>query len=296
MMQFMRSIVAGINPDDIVEFNLDADALHDQMDGNLATLEQLKPYRNLEKLTVTGHDLVSLQGIEHLPLLKSLDISHNNLLNLEGLQHLGRLVSLDVSYNEVAEIRPLAGLNALEYLNLGYNLIADLQCLRSMISLRALNLSGNTEVTDVAPIVELSQLGILSIKRLRLPDLSPLGHLGVLRKLILTVEDARELAPLRVLDKLTEVQIRFSATESLDGFPALAHLEDLSVAHCPNLRRADALVALQGLKRLSLAHNALEDAAFLKDMPYLEQLDLTGNPVCKHLDHKWVAHIPQVRW
>jgi Leucine-rich repeat (LRR) protein len=68
-------------------------------------------YKNLQELTVSGTDLVSLEGIDKFPNLKSVKIKGGNLVLLsDSLAKLVRLEKLDISGNKVSDLSVLENL------------------------------------------------------------------------------------------------------------------------------------------------------------------------------------------
>ena len=112
----------------------------------LTSLKDLHGLKNLNYLDVSNNAILSLEGIENLPI-SELYIANNALQTLENSPELPFLRFLDVSSNMITELYGLAHYQKLTVLHATDNHIASLQSLHlldSLTMLRELNLDNNS--------------------------------------------------------------------------------------------------------------------------------------------------------
>ncbi|MEJ5903736.1 NEL-type E3 ubiquitin ligase domain-containing protein [Pseudomonas kermanshahensis] len=186
----------------------------------LATLsgDFLRRFPNLEDVDLTGNQLSTFEGLEHLPRLRRLYLGGNLLETLDGLGNARQLTDLDLSGNQFVELP--AGIEQLEHLaslDLSFNQIAVLDDRAGQLpNLENLQLGGNLLNDVPRSLGNLARLSILNLSANRLTRVpEQLNGLGRLTRL-----DLRDNAI--VLDAQSELRLEwFSRLQvlSLEGNP-----------------------------------------------------------------------------
>lgn len=92
-----------------------------QLSIKLSNLSGLKELSQIEDLNISGHDLMSLQGIEHFENLAFLNCTSNHISTIEHIAHLKNLQSLNLQDNDLKDLKGVENLTNLTYLNCLYN-------------------------------------------------------------------------------------------------------------------------------------------------------------------------------
>ena len=257
----------------------------------------------LENVDLEEEDFEALARMTNLVYLEIEVI--NPASRLDFLKDMTQLKSLQLrgSYEaawNIPDLSALAGLTQMEDLYLYADGVSDLSALSGMSHLKSFVLSGNTVVTDLSPLSELTELqtlevpgywenvgidltplsGLTSLRILRtgsnVTDLSPLSGLTELRELDLTYggyssSDSKEydsLAPLANLTNLASLTIRNLKVSDLSPLSGLIKLRSLTIHNAASIRDLSPLAGLENLKSLTIkgARNQL-DASALTQVP-----------------------------
>jgi internalin A len=169
-------------------------------------------------------------------------------------------------------------------LNLSGNQISDLTPLIELTDLRSLNLSAN-QITDLSPLSQLTNLQILHLSSNKISDLTPLSELSNLHSLSLSQNQIRDITP---LSGLTNLGTCFGggvtlASNQITDITPLANLTNLGALDIHNNLITDVtpLANLTNLWILDLRNNQIEDVMPLVWLTGLDSfgLMLHGNPV-----------------
>lgn len=108
----------------------------------------------LTTLLLAGNSLSDLEALRGLTNLTTLLLAENSLSDLEPLRDMTDLTVLDLGRNSLSDIDPLGGLTDIRSLELNDNRITDLRALARLTGLAYLDLSGNTELSDIQPLLD----------------------------------------------------------------------------------------------------------------------------------------------
>lgn len=180
-------------------------------------------------LNCSSRQIVSLQGMDHLPNLATLRLAANQIQDISAVAGLGGLKFIDLYNNQISDISALAGLLGLQRIYLHNNLITDISALTGLTGLTYLILDSN-QVASVSPLTNLRGLTHLFLRNNGITDISPLAGLTELSELYINdnaITDVRVLAGLIKLQKL-DIRNNQLAGQSAGGIDALANLPNVT--------------------------------------------------------------------
>lgn len=239
--------------------------------------------------------------------------------SLEGLQHFAHLQRLYIApdythsfqpEHRIIDITPLSKLSKLEDVTISSASLGSLDGLQNQANLKRLTLQFNGELSDLKPLRGLTSLEELDLTGNNVADLSPIGQLPKLHKLVLDTNPLVDLKPLRGLKGLTELSftdltiaydnsnpkpielkplsglrglvklnMEASRVHDLSPIASLSRLEELYTGQNPNLRHPETVKAFPNLTRLSLPAIGLKDVTPLTELTKLEYLDISMNQI-----------------
>ena len=262
------------------------------------TLEDLRYFVTLEKLTIDGKsiaDLSMLSGmaqlkeltlsncvlsaplsvLEDLKSLERLTVSGCGVSSLEDLASATGLTALDLSGNAIGDVSALSGLTGLETLDLSGNAIKDVSPLSALTGLAALDLSGNA-LSSVAPLSGCTKLNRLDISGNQVTDLTALGSLLSLTELYAGSNALTNVGGLTGCTSLSKLDVSKNQITTLEGIAGMSSLTELNfsnnqVASIPDFGEESLLVRLVG------DYNQLTDISALYGLPNLNDVLLDYN-------------------
>ncbi len=155
---------------------------------------------------------------QNLQVLTYLNLQDKSITNITGLEQARNLRELHISQNPISDISALADLTQLVELHFWHipahpsNL--DLRPLVNLTNLEVLSLQGNG-ITDISPLAGLRNLRSLDIMDNQIEDFNPLIGLMNLQKLWITGNWARDLSMLSDLNLTTFEHDEFCIIEPL---------------------------------------------------------------------------------
>lgn len=155
---------------------------------------------------------------QNLQALTYLNLQDKSITNITGLEHARNLRELHISQNPISDILALADLTQLVELHFWHiparpsNL--DLRPLVNLTNLEVLSLQGNG-ITDISPLAGLRNLRSLHIMDNQIEDFNPLIGLTNLQQLWITGNWARDLSMLADLNLTTFEHDEFCIIEPL---------------------------------------------------------------------------------
>ncbi|VDK20880.1 unnamed protein product [Taenia asiatica] len=243
----------------------------------------MSPFRSLEYLELNNVDLASMRGFEHIKATVIQLVVHHSLKNLKNLM-LGDLFAAGGG-NWVYGEKPVSTLpwNQIKIADFSNNFLHLLdQTIALLPNVEILNLSNNL-LTELAPLSSLSRLRVLYLSDNQLyigeeanscftevcEDEVDVPEGLVLASSAGTTDSGAErrrplqtpLKPLR--ERLGEVQVLVLSKNGL--------------------RSAALVEGLFSLQHLDLSDNKIdsfEELVCLGELPHLNSLELTGNPIC----------------
>ncbi|MBN2581613.1 MAG: leucine-rich repeat domain-containing protein [Planctomycetes bacterium] len=285
-------------------------------DAGLTDISPLSPLTQLEYLQLGGNQITDFSPLAPLTNLWGLHLPGNPLDDLENLvtalhdnQNLWDLWLDDCG---ISDISPLANLNQPGWLHLRGNPIEDFTALASLSNLRGLyldrcpieNLTAlvttlsaipnlnllmlkDTGLTDISPLVNLSNITDLGLGDDEIQDYSILASMANLESLYLQGDSLPDLAVLvSLLVDLPDFTGLYLESAGLTDISPLANLTSLASLGL-NQNRISDLTPLTGLTNLSLLYleaNRITDIQPLVDNPGMgsqawSSLVLSGNPL-----------------
>ncbi|OQR92425.1 hypothetical protein THRCLA_08711 [Thraustotheca clavata] len=133
------------------------------------SIENLRCFTNLLHLNLSGHGLVSMDGLDAFEQLISLNLARNSIKALK-LPRLACLEILDVSGNFITQIpKALGQLLRLQYLDISGNSLAILQQIEYLIPLRNLN-TASFSVNPMAQLQSYREFTVFTLSSLETLD------------------------------------------------------------------------------------------------------------------------------
>lgn len=130
---------------------------------------------------------------EDMGKLRVLPVGDEGLVDLTGLEYAVNLTAFAFSDSDVSDLRPIAKLRHLEKLECWNNRrITDISPLVNLTELTVLDLEG-CRISDIAPLANLTHLTVLKLRGNRIIDVSPLANLNKLSVLELEGNPIMEL-------------------------------------------------------------------------------------------------------
>ncbi|XP_055341575.1 leucine-rich repeat-containing protein 23-like [Paramacrobiotus metropolitanus] len=215
------------------------------------------------RLDLPGRSLVDIAAIQHLQHLRYVALPGNHLLDIRPLNQLHFLMQLDLSDNYLLSMQPLEPHPFLKVINVSKNFLKDLRGIEEQPHLQRLYISYN----------KLSAFNLSQTKFLK--DLDTLE----VRKNRLRTFDA-------VLPSLKTLFLAQNCIDTLGEFSCTPKLEFIDLRR--NKIRSLQKWQIPYLKYLNLSWNYLENLeevfGVLKDLPELQTLVMSNNPVCENME------------
>ncbi|MCI4669711.1 MAG: leucine-rich repeat domain-containing protein [Bacteroidia bacterium] len=302
----LTSILQGLSPQLVTELWLDFEDTQQYQKGAFTEISGLEVFDKLEKLSLAGHEISSLENFPKLDSLIYLDLSHNQIHDTGSLHQADSLRYLDLSYNEIKEIGFLNHFKELQHLNLGHNHLDSLaKGLSNLIQLQWLNISGqyHRKLSQMEDIALLQNLNTFFAAHIPLQSIQFLNKLPLIEKLSITPHYSCDLSPFHQLQNLNDLSIgakflngelhlpplpqvktlriqqgNISKGEYLRGIEFCTKLETLHLIAL-DLESLPDLSQCQKLETLILKSNRLPEITSLMDLPKLRTLDIRQNPL-----------------
>lgn len=212
---------------------------------SLSSIDNLSGAKHLQYLDLSDNSIRDFSALSYMDNLTVLDLSHNALTSLNDASAMAGLTELDVSYNSLTSIVPISGCVALTKLDVSNNMITSLSGVEALTGLLELNASGNT-VTSVTPLSSCTALTRLDISGNSLTDitclsvLTKLQYFSFARNAVLFLPDWENDCALVTIDgsynQITSVA-PLSGCEKLNyvllDYNTISSVDTL--AKCPNL-------------------------------------------------------------
>ncbi|MGD7732219.1 FG-GAP-like repeat-containing protein [Propionibacteriaceae bacterium G57] len=229
-----------------------------------------------------------------LDKLTALTCSGKGVADLAGLEHATNLTSINASNNVLTDFDELAGLSKLKTVSLDDNYIAALPAdMSAMTSLSMLQLQHKTAgapnkgITSLAPLGDVTTLGLINVGFNQVADLSPLtASKDTLTAIYAASNPLTSFAPVAELTKLGRLWASGPAgtTTALDVAP-INGLPELQQLYLNDRALGNADIAkldnLPKLNQLRIHNNKITDLSVLQ--PYLArtpfQLWATGQKI-----------------
>ncbi len=133
-------------------------------------------------------------------------------------------------------------------------------------------------VSDLSPLVDLTNLTRLGLRENTISDISALGGLTNLTWLDLWENNIKDISALQGLTNLTELRLGGNKITDISPVAGFINLETLLLRD-NNISDISAISGLTNLTRLGLAHNNISDLSPLARLTNLATLGLHGNRI-----------------
>ncbi len=205
-------------------------------------------------------------------------------VSLNDLSRFPNLKTFTLIASAVEEIDALESCKQLEVLTLSGSGITDGAIIASLDNLQSLYLVGdaldNNDMLRIGTLTKLIHFGIDLVdsnaqNKSQITSLSFIRNFSNLESLVLrgfhTIED---FSPLSTLDRLKELDLRFTEISSMQALSPLKELRTLNLC-CTPVSEIQALSNLTNLTDLDLSHTAVSDLQVLSNLTALRKLDLS---------------------
>lgn len=210
-------------------------------------------------LVLKGSELQRLpDDISRSSDLQKVDVSQNFLTDLKGLEGFCKLTWLKASHNQLNSVKHLKKLTTLNVLNLGYNKLTSTANLLKLKELRALILNDNL------------------LEEVNLNNLNLLNTLVISHNQIANID----VSTFPTLQKFSASHNKFTSVPNIQRQKDIKEirLNDNQISDIPGW-----ISQCKKLKLIDLGNNQIKDMVpikLLSKLPFIENLNLKGNPVC----------------
>lgn len=203
----------------------------------------------LEELDLDRKRINDLSGLEAATNLQRLSLTANRITDLKPLAALKNLTELSVDDNPITNFTALKGLTNLTTLTLGATGITDLSVLADLQNLDSLALDRNN-LESLATLPALKNLVFLSIYENNLKSLKGIEKVAQLEYLYADGNPLLSITDIQQLSKIKDVNIAFSALETIDVLLKLEELQYVSLYGDEKLDLNEGSVARQVIEQL----------------------------------------------
>lgn len=196
-----------------------------------------------------------------------------------------RIFHEQVTDNDIAKLKKLKNLESLEIVTCLLD-DEDVKAIGELAQLQKLSLSGNTDITAVSPLNNLSNLVYLDLSDTKTEDVACLTNLTGLQTLRLNYTNVSDLSILGTYTALETLEISSLSELDANTITLPAALETL---YCKDdgLKSLSFVSGSESLRRLYASGNDISDLSPLSKFEEIYSVDLSGNsvtdisPVCK---------------
>ncbi len=152
--------------------------------------------------------------------------------------------------------------------------------LKDISKLEKLDLSGQSNIQQLDPLVQLKNLKELNISHTLISDLGPLRNLAGIEKLDVSHTPVISLAPVLYATRLTEIHLHHTQIADLGPLQNCIQLQKIYGSHS-RIVNLTALSGMQVLEELYLEHTFVQNLDPLKEVPQLRILHLDNSKVAR---------------
>lgn len=263
--------------------------------GDISILGQ---FSRLQRLYLTGSQLLSLEPLALLSELEVLDLARTGLYDLDGIENLTRLKELNLRECKLTSIERLAGLAELRSLEVGANNLSRLDLFQPgrFDKLTELGLSGNPGVAEhIGKLANLTGLKELRVDFLDLYNLQRVPASFDLESLSLAHNQIRDVSSIDRFGSLQFLDLSENEIVSGQGLGQLRELKDLLLG-VNRIKDIGFLADLRSLTRLSMYANEIDNLAPVRQLTRLDELVVGNNQIVdlrplaglEHLSYMWL--------
>lgn len=249
----------------------------------LIEIEELKPFENLEELSLINTGVTDISVIANFSKLRVLDITGLKITDFSALENLTNLETLILNDTGFADLTLLTKLTKLKRLELKSGVVAELSEIINFTELEVLNLENN-KIVDASALGSLTKLTELYLANNNIEQLPDTNLLPLLTTISLHNNAIGNVDNLSGLTSVTELNL---SNNNISDFSELASLTQLTLLNLGNPLPAPAsqnavtnlpdLSLLTMLTDLNLSKNALTDLTNLNALTALVNLNISNN-------------------
>jgi len=228
-------------------------------------------------LSYKSQELTTLESIK-LQGCEKIDLTDNLLKDVDGIEEAAdTLTWCKLTQNRISNVKHLKKCKHLNVLNLGNNKVKNVKHLKTLKELKALILNKN-DLTQLHGIEQLTQLNTLVISHNQLKEID-VSKLKNLQKLSCSNNLLEEMPDLKCNPSIQDLRLNNNQIKQIPSW---------FVRSCKKV------------KLLDLGNNAIdsfESLTSLKDLTFMESLNLKGNGVCNDSQYhiKMKAILPTLK-
>lgn len=217
----------------------------------LTSVNALDTAINIVELDISNNTIRSIEAVQNMPSLKVLNCKKNVIVDLTPLTKNSNLTQLDISYNAITTIAPLSKLTGLTLLEANNNAITDIGSIDTLTSLSYLNLSYNA-ISDVKKIASCSALTDLSISSNEISDISALGALENLMYFDFSYNKVTQLPTWSKDSDLVSINGSHNLITTIDSLSGMEYLNNVNMDYNAEITSVDALADCPVLIRVDV--------------------------------------------
>ena len=240
---------------------------------NITSVKPLARFTQLKKLVLTGNPISSLEGVENCSNLAELYINETGIKDLKSLE---KLNSLQILHCEKLGLESLEGVSKLVNLielDCSENLLKDIEPLKNMNLLEVLDISLNQEIESVEALRNKPNLKELSMRKMKVTDLSPISGSLNMTKLDFFSNEIGTLAPISRMKKLAELDCSFAKISSLQPLSGHTMLVNFNCAGNA-IDNINVVKNFYALKRFNCSRTSVSDLSPIMTLRYLQRIDI----------------------
>lgn len=245
------------------------------LDGcSLSSINELEAAKALQYLDLSNNTIRNISVFSLLPNLQELYMPYNALTDLSALTVMQNLISLDVSHNTITSISPLSNVTSLKELNAQYNQIDNIQGIGKLTSLQSLSLAHNA-ITGIADLGSCTALQMLDISFNQIADITALSTLNHLMHFNFSSNQITQLPAWDRNCALVSIIGANNTVTSVAQLRGLAHLNEVNLEYNPDLSAVDDLAECPLLVLVNIHGTSVKDVSALRKMSVIVNYDPT---------------------
>jgi Leucine-rich repeat (LRR) protein len=173
-------------------------------------LNGLSQQKQIDYIEIVSCDLANIEFLRdcnNFTNRSNIYLLNDSISDISPINHIKEIRTIDLSGNQITDIRPLANMEIFHELKLRSNPIKDISVL-STLKPRIKELwLGETQIKDISPLVNLTELTFLSLADNQITDLTPLVNLKKLKTLWIENNDIQDISVLFNLPALEDLNV-----------------------------------------------------------------------------------------
>ncbi|EAF0391421.1 leucine-rich repeat domain-containing protein [Listeria monocytogenes] len=147
-----------------------------QADTHEPTQEEIA---TIEKLSISGYDVMSLEGLQYATNLKELFANHNDISDFSPISNLTGLTKLQIDETKITDTKQLTNLVNLKELDISNNNLNEIDGVKNMTKLESIY-AYNNNISDLSPLANCTALASVDFINNEINDVSVFRNLDSL--------------------------------------------------------------------------------------------------------------------